>query len=86
MRFLILGQKLTPFWGVKSQNFRESAVFQHTIIIFQKLLIVAAYSFHQRVPPFNYQQCSASLLFLDGIYVTYSVPEGYSVTLIGKIV
>ena len=50
VRFLILGQKLTPFWGVKGQIFAKSAFFQLYIIIFQKLLIVATYGFHQRVP------------------------------------
>ena len=50
VRFLILGQKLTPSWGVKSQIFAKSAIFQIYIIIFRKLLIVGTYGFHQRVP------------------------------------
>ena len=35
--------------------------------------------------PFNSEQNQVSLQFIDGIVVTHSIPEGNSVTLIGKI-
>ena len=50
VRFWILGKKITTFWGVKGQIFAKTAIIQLYIIIFQKLLIVATCSFHQRVP------------------------------------
>ena len=82
--------KIDPVLGVIGQNFSKSEIFQLHIIIFQKLLIVATSGFHQRVPRsiLNSVTCRVSVYsvqFLDGIYVTHSVPKGYSVTLIGKI-
>ena len=35
--FLILGQNLTQFWGIKGQIFVKSAIFQISSSIFQKL-------------------------------------------------
>ena len=35
--------------------------------------------------PFNSEQNKVSLQFTDGIFATHSIPEGNSVTLIGKI-
>ena len=49
MRFLILNQYLTQLREVKGQIFAKPAAFQLNTIIFQKVLIVATYSFHQRV-------------------------------------
>ena len=42
--------KIDPVLGGQRSNFREIGNFQLYIIIFQKLLIVATYGFHQRVP------------------------------------
>ena len=35
--------------------------------------------------PFNSEQKKVLLQFIDGIFVMYSIPEGNSVTFIGKI-
>ena len=35
VRFLILGQKLTPFWGVKGQIFAKTAIFNFTLSYFK---------------------------------------------------
>ena len=48
--FLVLGQYLTQLWQVKGQIFRNSMIFQLYESISPKLLIVAAWDLHQRVP------------------------------------
>ena len=48
--FLVLGQYLTQLWHVKGQIFGNFMIFQLYESISAKLLIVAAWDLHQRVP------------------------------------
>ena len=48
--FLVLGQYLTQLWQFKGQIFRNSMIFQLYESISPKLLIIAAWDLHQRVP------------------------------------
>ena len=74
-----------PVMRGQRSNFREIGNFSNYIYCISKTIDRSDIRFSPACSPFNSQQYSVSLQFLDGIYVTHSVPEGYSVTLIGKI-
>ena len=84
VRFLILGQNLTPFWGSKvkfSRNQQFSTLCSYT----SKTINRSDIKLSQACSPINSVQPYKSLLFLDGIFVSHIVPEVNSVTPIGKI-
>ena len=78
-----LRSKLDPVLGVKSQIFAISAIFQLNISKFERT-VNCSDIISTVCSPFNSEQNKVSLRFLGGIYVTQSIPEGNSVTVLAK--
>ena len=51
----------------------------------KKLQIVATYQHSPTCSPFNSEEHGVLLKFINGIFVTHSLPEGNIVTLIAEI-
>ena len=78
--------KFDPVLGVKGQIFAKLAIFLTLRQYILKSINRSDIKLSPACSPFNSVRSYVSLKFLDGIFAAHSVPEGNSVTLIGKIV
>ena len=79
------GSKFDPFFGGSMVKFlRNRQFFSYTLVYF-KNINRSDTKLSPACSPFLRKQNEVSLQFIDEIFVTHSIPEGNSVTLIGKI-
>ena len=76
---------VTQIWEVTGQVFAISIIFQLYMRLSKKTIYSSDIKLSPMCFPFNSEQYKVPLQCIEGIFVTRIIPEGNSVTLIGKI-
>ena len=80
-----LWPRCNPVMRGQRSNFREIDTFSTILNAISKTINCSDLELSPACSPFNSEENDVLLQFIDRICVTLSIPEGNSVTLIGKI-